>query len=142
MKKTWKPTAAGIIYIVFGLTSVVGPIWLVIDYYIDRLYLLDLGMGLAPVIIPFGLVALFCGWLCLLRRWWWLALIASILGIPASLFTFAFVASLLPPDTFHLTVPVYPILGTLILITPIVLILFSKKEFRRQSGVSEVTHVA
>ena len=140
MKKTWKPTVAGIMNIAFGLISVFGLIWIVIDYYIDRLYLLDLGMGLAPVIIPFGLVALFCGWLCLSRRWWWLALITSILGIPASLFTFAFVASLLPPETFRLTVPVYPILGTLILITPIVLVFFSRKEFRRQSGVSEVPH--
>ena len=138
IKKTWKPTVAGIINIAFGLPLTIGIFWVIIDHLLNRPQLA--GIGLAPILIPLGLIATFSGWICLSRRWWWLALFASILGTPAGLVSFAFLTSLFPPDTFALSVPVYPILDFVALITPTVLIFFSKKEFSKRSAVMEMRH--
>jgi uncharacterized membrane protein YfcA len=140
MKKTWRPTVAGIINIAFGLPLALGLTWVVIDYLLDSPRLV--AMGLAPILIPLSLIATFSGWLYLYRRWWWLVLFTSVLGIPAGGCSFAFLASLIPPDTFSLTVPVYPFLLFVALMAPMVLIGVSRREFGKRDVVMEMLREA
>jgi hypothetical protein len=145
VKKTWKPIVAGIVEIFFGLPSIIGLVWWLVTKYIEHAYDgLDLGIGLLPIIGPFSLAAIFSGWLCFSRRLWWLALISSILGIPAGIVSFLLLASLPVPLPFQLTVPVpvYSFLGFVILVTPTILIILSKKEFKKRVVIMEVPHEA
>ncbi len=139
MKKTWKPIAAGIANVAFGIPSLTNSILWLVSYYIKHTYAgLDLGIGLAPFMIPLSLIALFSAWLCFSRRWWWLTLISSILGIPAGIMCFVLTESFLSPKIFWFTDSIYSLLGFVVLVIPTILVAISRKEFKKRVAVMEV----
>jgi len=107
-------------------------LWLV-SYYIKHTYAgLDLGVDIAPFVTPLSIIVLFSGWLCFSRRWWWLALISSILGIPTGIMFFVLSESFLSPKIFRFTDSVYSLLGFVVLVIPTILIVISRKEFKKR----------
>lgn len=97
MKKTWKPTTAGILSIISGsLTVIIGLAIALLGTFAGAFGTLGLGgvfAGLAALPIILGIVAIVGGIYALRRKSWGLALAGSIcalscwiLGIPAIIF--------------------------------------------------------
>ncbi len=130
MKETWKPTVAGVMNGLFGLPVMVNSVRVLIDYYVNRPWR-DTSIALVCIFLLVGVVAVFSSLLCLFRRRWRLATFTSLLSIPAGILAYGILSEFVwGPFAFRSTVPVYSILGGLILVTPTVLVLFSKKDFR------------
>ena len=86
---TWKPTAAGILCIIAGVTDVIFGITIVVVGHITRYFLTLIGMGrlmnvviaIGPLWIVLGIVAVVGGVYALSRRIWGLALAGSICAL-------------------------------------------------------------
>jgi hypothetical protein len=141
MKKSRKPMVAGLMNALFGIPVIVNSIRVIVDYYVNHPWR-DVNIAICLVTILSGLIALLSGWLCISRKNWWMALSTSMSSIPGGLVSAGVLASLFPPDTFLVSIPIFAILGFVVFATPTILIIFSKKDFIKSGGVLEVTHGA
>jgi len=128
LKRTWKSIVAGVIGMTIGLSLTLGLAWHVLSralFYVGP----PAAMGPWPLILASGLFLTCSGVLCLARRWWWLALAASVLGIPAGLFAFLFFEGWLSPETPAIIILVLPEVGAAITILAAVLVGLSRTDF-------------
>ena len=133
MARTWKSLAAGVIGVIIGLPLTVGLAWHVLSralFYVGP----PEATGPWPLVLASGLFLTFAGVLCLVRRWWWLALVASVLGIPAGLFALLFFAGWLSPNTPAIIILFLPEVGAVLAIFASVLVGLSRTEFRRATN--------
>ena len=82
MEKTWKPTVAGILAIIAGVSLLIMGLVILGVGIIPFWFMGWFGAVSAPFII-LGIIAIVGGIYALKRRIWWLALVGSICALPA-----------------------------------------------------------